>query len=285
MGTYLLSLFVINSIVSINGESIKITNPGFEEDDPNLVPNSHTYHPNGLIGWPLYDPLDLEYYSPGVSCPGSCSGCTSEQGVSFNDPIYGDSVPEGNACLYLWTSDPHIHAGAFGVEQELLSTFEPTTSYILSVKVGNQGSNRWTLWNGGTVNWRDYCNGWSGYVVQLLAENTIVAQDDNSIYIPDQHWQTITVHYTTSSSDSAIGKQLKIRLLQKNDDAATGHCLMFDDVVLTANTDAPTPSPTPSHTPSSTASPTPPPTVSPAALPSDTPTFHPTSAFPTRMPS
>eukprot|EP01083_Nonionella_stella_P178214 628937_1 len=283
MGTYLLSLFVINSIVSINGESIKIMNPGFEEDDPSLVPNSNS-NPNELIGWTLYDPygVNRQYDSPGVSCPGSCWGCTSDQGVSFDDPIYGDSAPEGKACLYLWAD---WNEGAFGVEQELLSTFEPVTSYILSAKIGNQGYNVWTHWNGDYENWGDDCNGWSGYVMQLVAENTIVAQDDNSIYIPDQHWQTITVHYTTSSSDSAIGKQLKIRLLQKNDDAATGHCLMFDDVVLTANTDAPTPSPTPSHTPSSTASPTPPPTASPTALPSDTLTFHPISAFPTRMPA
>eukprot|EP01083_Nonionella_stella_P019113 53131_1 len=37
-------------------EAIQITNPGFEEDDPNLAYNSHT-RPDNLIGWTLYDPF------------------------------------------------------------------------------------------------------------------------------------------------------------------------------------------------------------------------------------
>eukprot|EP01083_Nonionella_stella_P159043 518402_1 len=162
-----------------NGESIHISNAGFEEDDTTLVPNSNSNHgsnPEELIGWNIYDPLGVNRDdSPGVSHPGACNGCASNQGVSFNDPIYGDSAPEGNTCLYLWAGDHN--AGAFGVEQDLLSTFEPLTS-----------------------------------------------------------WQTIAVNYTTSSADIAIGKALTIRLLQKNDESSTSHCLMFDDVVLTANT-------------------------------------------------
>eukprot|EP01083_Nonionella_stella_P243184 847639_1 len=271
-----------------NGESIQITNPGFEEDDPSLVPNSNS-HLNELIGWTLYDPygVNRQYDSPGVSCPGSCWGCTSDQGVSFDDPIYGDSAPEGKACLYLWAD---WNEGAFGVEQELLSTFEPVTSYILSAKIGNQGYNVWTHWNGDYENWGDDCNGWSGYVMQLVAENTIVAQDDNSIYIPDQHWQAITVDYTTSSADVAIGKPIKIRLLQKNDATATGGCLMYDDVVLTAAAALPTPNPSdPTQSPNTTPSAAPiAPTVAPTSFPTLIPTLdpsHPSSQPPTLAPT
>eukprot|EP01083_Nonionella_stella_P043824 118291_1 len=275
-----------------NGESIQITNPGFEEDDPSLVPNSNS-HLNELIGWTLYDPygVNRQYDSPGVSCPGSCWGCTSDQGVSFDDPIYGDSAPEGKACLYLWAD---WNEGAFGVEQELLSTFEPVTSYILSAKIGNQGYNVWTHWNGDYENWGDDCNGWSGYVMQLVAENTIVAQDDNSIYIPDQHWQAITVDYTTSSADVAIGKPIKIRLLQKNDATATGGCLMYDDVVLTAAAALPTPNPSPNpgdatQSPNTAPSAAPiAPTVAPTSFPTLIPTLdpsHPSSQPPTLAPT
>eukprot|EP01083_Nonionella_stella_P032918 90126_1 len=275
---YLLSLLFI---IYINGESIQITNPGFEEDDPNLVLNSNS-NPNQMIGWTVYDPNDVNRYdSPGVSKPGACSNCNSNQGVSFNDPIYGDRVPEGNACLYLWAdvrSGPN--PGSFGVEQELSSTFEPTTSYLLSAKVGNNGYNCWSEWNGGNVNWCDSCDGWSGYVIQLVAKNTIVAQDDNSIYIPDQHWATITLNYTTSSSEFAIGSALKIRLLEKNDASATSHCLMYDDVVLTASTASPTALPT--DAPSSTQE-TPLPTSVPSLFPSSTihPLPSPSTWFPT----
>eukprot|EP01083_Nonionella_stella_P065161 170498_1 len=265
-----------------NGESIHISNAGFEEDDTTLVPNSNSNHgsnPEELIGWNIYDPLGVNRDdSPGVSHPGACNGCASNQGVSLNDPIYGDSAPEGNTCLYLWAGDHN--AGAFGVEQDLLSTFEPLTSYILSVKVGNQGYNCWIQWNGRDVDWCDRCNGFSGYVVQLVADNIIVAQDDNSMFITDQEWQTIAVNYTTSSTDIAIGKALTIRLLQKNDESSTSHCLMFDDVVLTANTAIAS---TTSTVLPTTALPTTNPTINPSTSITINPSLNP-SALPTTNP-
>eukprot|EP01083_Nonionella_stella_P300901 1029629_1 len=55
---------------------------------------------------------------------------------------------------------------------------------------------------------------------------------------PDREWRIITVHYATSSSDPMIGKPIKIRLLEKNDESIAIEdfqaFLLFDDARLTA---------------------------------------------------
>eukprot|EP01083_Nonionella_stella_P085898 238327_1 len=214
-------------IICIYGDSIHIpiTNGGFEDHYPpcedgllqGATPNS----------WTLYDPYNVNFngWSPGFACL-ECLTCSQDVPMPFNDSIYGELPPEGHSVLYLWTIEDR--AGAYGVEQTLSEKLAPDLLYTLTVKVGNPGNNGW--FGDGT--------GWAGYIVQLLADNTVLSQDDSSILVPDREWRIITVHYATSSSDPMIGKPIKIRLLEKNDESIAIEdfqaFLLFDDARLTA---------------------------------------------------
>ena len=75
---------------------------------------------------------------------------------------------------------------------------------------------------------------WAGYKVQLLAGETVLAEDDNTVAIAVNTFETSTVAYTYDSGDDALlGEPLQIQLL-----CIDSNEVDFDDVQLTA--EAPT---------------------------------------------
>eukprot|EP01083_Nonionella_stella_P145390 455475_1 len=252
-------------ITTIHATSIPITNAGFESDRPNCTANTYWFNNGRVIGWTLYDPHNIitRDYNVGIANP--------QDGDAMNDPIYGSSPPEGNAVSWIVPSDDEGD-GECGIQQTLSATLTPDTIYTLTAKVGNPGNNCWddSMYGYACLT----CLGWTGYIMQLLAGNEILAQDDNSIYVDDYHWATITVQFITSSSHAQLGNALQIRLLQKNHEKTGGLLLFFDDVRLSASPNTANPSLTPTTNPSSY----------PSLSPSSHPSIHPTM-FPTRIPS
>jgi hypothetical protein len=131
-------------------------------------------------------------------------------GTAF--PGYGGNSPEGQNIAYVNKS---------GIKQVLTKTLTADTTYTLTVKVGNTDGFPWT-----------------GYKVQLLSGETVLAEDDNTVAIATGTFGTSTVTYTYDSGDSALlGQALQIRLLCLG---ANGEA-DFDDVQLTVEAPAPDP--------------------------------------------
>eukprot|EP01083_Nonionella_stella_P081757 225405_1 len=256
-------------ITTIHATSIPITNAGFESDRPNCTANTYWFNNGRVIGWTLYDPHNIitRDYNVGIANP--------QDGDAMNDPIYGSSPPEGNAVSWIVPSDDEGD-GECGIQQTLSATLTPNTIYTLTAKVGNPGNNRWST--------NEYFErlGWTGYIMQLLAGDEVLAQDDNSIYVDDYHWATTSVQFTTTSSNPQLGNALKIRLLQKNHLKTGAWILFFDDVRLDASPNTVHPSTTPTTNP--TANPSSYPSSFPTINPSIYPTVFPTVS-PTQMPS
>ena len=79
--------------------------------------------------------------------------------------------------------------GEYGMEQTLTTTLEANTTYALSVDIGNiaTGSSE----DGQTF----FLDGLPGYRVELLAGDSVVAADDNSLFgsIAEGEFGTATV--------------------------------------------------------------------------------------------
>lgn len=95
-------------------------------------------------------------------------------------------------------------------------TLEANTQYTLQVEVGNPGASLFA--------------GFPGYAVQLLAGDTIIAEDSNTLDIAEGSFSTSTIVYSTPLDEPNIGQPLQIRLLNtlEND----GLEVNFDDVEL-----------------------------------------------------
>jgi hypothetical protein len=180
--------------------TVSIVNPGFEA--PVLVDGDYTLDFTNCPGWSDVD----EQTAGGVWNPGL-------PGTAF--PGYGGNAPEGQNIAYVNKS---------GIKQVLTKkTFAVDTTYTLTVKVGNTDGFDWT-----------------GYKVQLLAGETVIAEDDNTVTIATGTFGTSTVTYTYDSGDSALlGQALQIRLLCRPGESVVE--ADFDDVQLTAETPTPVP--------------------------------------------
>jgi len=110
-----------------------------------------------------------------------------------------------------------------GLGQILTSQLQADAGYTLVVKVAN------TL----------FTTGFPGYRVQLVADGTVLAEDDNSQSIPEDAVVTSTVTYTYNSGLHAalVGKPLEIRLLSKG--LVVGQEVAFDDVRLSVTLGSP----------------------------------------------
>jgi len=180
---------------------IPIDNPGFE--DPVLADGEYDYSMDNE-GWG-YFANDGEQGSWNLGLPG------------ISDPGYGGNAPEGQNIG--WANPLDGSVGAPGGFAQVLTdpdaTLQADTTYTLTVEVGNTF---------------DYP--WHGYAVQLLAGGTphtpgtgadytgpvtggtLLAEDNNSLTIAVDTFETSTVTYTYSPEHaSLLGEPLQIRLL------------------------------------------------------------------------
>lgn len=104
-----------------------------------------------------------------------------------------------------------------GFSQILTSQFQADATYAFTAKVAN------TL----------FTTGFPGYRVQLVANGTVLAEDDNSQAVAEDAVVTSTFNYSYNAGLHAalVGQPLEIRLLSKGLSAAEE--LAFDDVQLT----------------------------------------------------
>jgi hypothetical protein len=200
-----------------------VFDPSADVEDPNvtIIKPALTLTTVSIVNPGFESPVlaDGDYTLNFTNCPGWSNVDVSTAGGVWNPglpgtafPGYEGNAPEGQNIAYVNSS---------GIKQVLTKMFAVETTYTLTVKVGNTDGFPWT-----------------GYKVQLLAGETVLAEDDNTVAIATGTFGTSTVTYTYDSGDSALlGQALQIRLLCLGEGGEAD----FDDVQLTA--EAPTPVP------------------------------------------
>ncbi|BCX46799.1 hypothetical protein HAHE_07070 [Haloferula helveola] len=135
---------------------------------------------------------------------------------SWNPTVldFDTQAPEGSNVAYVFGSSPD--AGLSQVLSGAYSTFQADASYTLTVEVGDS-----------------YPYTYDGYVVQLVAGGTVLAEDDNSNPPSTGAFATATVNYSYDAADAGlVGQALEIRLLSKQLSGGSGGEVEFDDVDL-----------------------------------------------------
>ncbi len=206
----------------VSADILNVVNPSFEDTSGQTVFNEFTFGtPNG---WAIHDPNSI------TGSAGVFVGTLEPNGVDFFDT----TAPEGVKVGILFNSTREGD-GEYGFEQTLIETLQANTHYTLSVEVGNIGSG--FAQNGDFFDLSEF----PGYRVELLAGGVVIAQDLNSLTIPERQWGTSIVEFTTGNSHAQLGQSLGIRLVNLNQIPAgfiqaTSPDLEvdFDDVVLNA---------------------------------------------------
>ncbi len=122
---------------------------------------------------------------------------------NIESQYYGGNAPEGENIAYV---------SKYGFAQILTETLTAGMQYTLTVEVGYLKESIW-----------------DGYKVQLLADGTVLAEDNDTVTIAENTFRTSTVTYAYDPADSALlGQPLQIRLLSLDGGEAD-----FDDVQLT----------------------------------------------------
>lgn len=122
---------------------------------------------------------------------------------------YPGGIPEGRNVAY-------VNLPGNSVRQILSTPLEPNTTYVLSVEVG---------WNNNDP--------FAGYLVQLRAGGTVLAEDRSKLRPVQGTWVTSTVRYTSGDAGPELGAPLEIWLL------SPGVQANYDDVRLTAEAGEP----------------------------------------------
>lgn len=160
---------------------ISINNPGFE--DPVVAEGNYTQAPTG---WIAYNGAvlgtDVYAYNPSPS----------------SDFLL--EAPEGQNIVGIYALA--TMGTEKGISQTLTTTFKEGANYELSFNIG----------------YTAFYNGATGYRVQLLAGNTVIAEDDNSLSPGFGIFATKTISYVYDPilHVALINQPLQIRLINKN---------------------------------------------------------------------
>ena len=199
---------------SAGAVEVTIVNPGFE--DPVLADGEYQYSLDNQ-GWGYFD--NDGYQGPWNLGPSD----------------YGGNAPEGQNIGWVNPGGVGVPGGFAQVLTDADATLKANMTYTLTVEVGN------------TLGWP-----WGGYKVQLLAGGTphtpgtgadtgpvtggtLLAEDNNSLTIAEDTFETSTVTYTYDPvlHSGLLGEPLQIRLLSLGNVAAGDWTEAdFDNVTL-----------------------------------------------------
>lgn len=191
-----------------SGELINVVNPSFES--PTALPGQFVGSINAApAGWTVYN-------------TGATNNLRFFGVINTNSTaLYYDPVPDGNNIGVVFLQNQTNIAEA-GLRQTLTgSVLQANTRYELQVEVGNMAPN--------SVNYN--FTGFPGYRVELLAGNTVVAVDNNSLLPDEGRYLRTTVVLETGNLHANLSQTLGIRLVNLN---GPGIEVNFDDVRLDA---------------------------------------------------
>jgi len=207
----ILSAVFLFSAITVHSAPLTITNPGFET---NFIANGNFNSTITPAGWSVYDPgaiLSENFNDVGVLNPTGTG-------------LYIGGAPEARnvALIFLWPQNND--SSDVGLSQGLSGTLQPDTHYTLTVEVGNIADIGGAPFN---------LDGFPGYQVQLLANNIVLAMDNNTLTPAEGVFELSTVEFTTGATHPQMGMNLGIRLINLNN-INSGIEVNFDDVRLDA---------------------------------------------------
>jgi hypothetical protein len=164
-------------------------------------------------GWKEYDPNQLISERPRVGS--SAIGLANPTQAMF----YGEASDGADTAFVSLTNAPGT--GGAGITQVLGERLQANTRYTVKVNVGNpQGIN---------FDGRDL-NGFSGYRIELLAGDRVLAVDHNTLKIQEGTFATSEVDFTVGNYHDLLREKLSVRLINLNESAGTR--VDFDAVKL-----------------------------------------------------
>ena len=198
---------------------VPIDNPGFEDS---VLPDGEYDYSLDNQGWGYFaNGGEQGSWNPGL--PGT------------SEPGFGGNAPEGQNIGWVNPGGVGVPGGLAQVLTDADATLQADTTYTLTVEVGNTPGYPW-----------------NGYKVQLLAGGTphtpgtgaytgpvtggtLLAEDNNSLTIAVDTFETSTVTYTYDPElhSDLLGEPLQIRLLSLGNVAAGDYTeVNFDNVKL-----------------------------------------------------
>ncbi|GAA6620979.1 hypothetical protein [Scytonema sp. NUACC26] len=193
-----------------DSSSVFIDNPSFEL--PVLADRDFTLTPPP--GWEIYNPNGFVLSDP----------ASTASGIGVFNPgndVFVNEATDGQNTAYIYLTEAP-GSGVVGFSQTLDTVLAANTQYTLQVDVGNAA---------GSFDDIDL-TGFPGYRVELLAGDTVLASEQNNIFIQDGTFETSTVTFTATSDNLYLGQNLGIRLV--NILQGTGVEVDFDNVRLSA---------------------------------------------------
>ena len=243
--TFPLLLAITTPFPNIQAEPIAVPNAGFEERETfDSFPESTDKYPQWRREFWRHFEISanggpLRIWNPGA--PGA-----DETGQGALDVAFDGNAPEGKYVMLVRSRENDPSRKFEAVAQILTETFDSTKAYTLTAQVGRLPEPD----QGGSPN---YTPQWFGYKVQLVvggtnidgatfagqvSEGIVLAEDDNSLEIPENEFVTSTVIYNPNPEDRIHdGQPLQIRLcaletpVNPEDDSLAGW-VAFDDVRL-----------------------------------------------------
>lgn len=179
-------------------------------------------------GWSVYDPAGI------INQNSNAVGAIRPlPGVEY----FPGGTPEGNnAALVFLAGNQSAEAG---LQQTLTASLLNNTQYTLNVQIGNiaSGTSLPGSSDGGGVFYN--LNGFPGYRIDLLAGNTVLASDNNSLgaLIPEGEFRLSTLQFSSGINHPLAGLPLTIRLVNLHfpgSETAPNIEVDFDQVTLTA---------------------------------------------------
>ena len=160
-------------------------------------------------------------------------------GVMAVEPLatyFPGGAPEGeNVALTFF--DGHQGGAEFGIQQTLSATLQPRTRYTLTVEVGNIASGVSVVQPYASFGFFDL-RGFPGYRIDLLAGETVIGSDDNSLLPDEGEFLTSTFDIVIGNDHEGLDESLAIRLVNLNiqdvNDPVVDLEVDFDNVRLDA---------------------------------------------------
>lgn len=179
---------------------LTVTNPSFEDITNETAYNEFTF--GNFNGW--------QYFGPNTT-----SGELDADGffIGTLDPTPGTwfttGATDGERVAIAFLFFNQRLSGEFGLTQTLTHNLAPNTTYTLEVDIGNIAS-------GIALDNTPYnLSGFPGYRIDLLAGNTLLTSDLNTLSPADGQWATSTLTYTTGNLVDP-NQALQIRLVNLN---------------------------------------------------------------------
>jgi hapalindole H/12-epi-hapalindole U/12-epi-fischerindole U synthase len=213
---------ILTNLNFARSATILLENPGFEtpKQTNEPVPGAGFFDFTTPPGWSLYDPNNLIPENATLGTPFT-------GGWQPSDSFFPD-IPEGAQIGSIFLVPPGL--GEVGFVQSSGILIEPKTEYILSVAVLNTPS----------VEGSEFFAGFPGYRLELLAGNTVISADNNSVAINEGEFERVSISYSSLNDSIYLGEELGIRLVNLNLNNSSGLNngngieVNFDDVRLNA---------------------------------------------------